>query len=122
MFILFAVVISLLLCLYYVSQTQSPSGTPAQSSILSGDNGVASFERAFTSVVPDYNEPPDGQVSSDTCPLILPRDTEIDAQAEFEKFEFQVRFCKKKLFKPAKLRVFEIEKEKERAVFNANIM
>lgn len=85
MLVLCAVLLSVLLCLYYVSQTQnSPGGSAA---IIAES---AAFERVLTSALPDYSEPPDGQVSPDTCPLVAPRDTDIDAQAEFEKFDFQV--------------------------------
>lgn len=90
MFVLCVVLVSLLLCLYYVNQTQGTNSTAT--GIIGGGGGdnPASFERVMTSVVPDYSEPPDALVSRDTCPLIQPRETDIDAQAEFEKFEFQV--------------------------------
>lgn len=94
MFVLCVVLVSLLLCLYYVNQTQGTNS--AATGIIGGAGGAnsgdnpASFERLMTSVVPDYSEPPDALVSRDTCPLIVPREADIDAQAEFEKFEFQV--------------------------------
>lgn len=88
MFVLCAVLVSLLLCLYYVNQTQGSNSTAA--GIIGAGDNPANFERVMTSVVPDYSEPPDALVSRDTCPLIVPREADIDAQAEFEKFEFQV--------------------------------
>ena len=35
-------------------------------------------------------ESPDAKVSLDTCPIIVPRNVDIDTQQEFEKFDFQV--------------------------------
>lgn len=84
-FVLCIVVLSLLLCLYYVSQVQAPSsGHPA---IL---NEELRYDRSLTSVTPDYSESPDAQVSLATCPIIVPRNADIDAQQEFGKFDFQV--------------------------------
>jgi len=86
-FVLCIVVLSLLLCLYYVSQVQAPSsGHPA---IL---NEELRYDRSLTSVTPDYSESPDAQVSLATCPIIVPRNADIDAQQEFSKFDFQVGF------------------------------
>ncbi|KYM91680.1 hypothetical protein ALC53_01438 [Atta colombica] len=83
-FVLCIVVLSLLLCLYYVSQVQAPSsGHPA---IL---NEELRYDRSLTSVTPDYSESPDAQVSLATCPIIVPRNADIDAQQEFGKFDFQ---------------------------------
>ncbi|KYM94953.1 hypothetical protein ALC62_14548 [Cyphomyrmex costatus] len=83
-FVLCIVVLSLLLCLYYVSQVQAPSsGHPA---IL---NEELRYDRSLTSATPDYSESPDAQVSLATCPIIVPRNTDIDAQQEFGKFDFQ---------------------------------
>lgn len=87
-FVLCTIVISLLLCLYYVSQ-QGPNGNS-----LGGSNviPVGAYQQLTGTIIPDYSEPPDAQVSLDTCPLVQIRDVDIDAQAEFEKFEFQVGF------------------------------
>lgn len=85
-FVLCIVLLSLLLCLYYVSQVQAPStGHPA--AIL---NEELRYDRSLTSVTPDYSESPDAQVSLATCPIIVPRNADIDAQQEFSKFDFQV--------------------------------
>ncbi|XP_014227200.1 alpha-mannosidase 2 [Trichogramma pretiosum] len=91
MLVLCAVLLSVLLCLYYVSQTQSPNGAAnapasAAAAALLADAGL---DRVFTSAQPEYNEAADAQVSSDTCPLITPREADIDVQAEYDKFEFQ---------------------------------
>lgn len=91
MLVLCAVLLSLLLCLYYVSQTQQGPNAGAGSAAIIADGAAgAGFDRVLTSAVPDYSEPPDAQISPDTCPLVAPRDADIDAQAEFEKFDFQV--------------------------------
>jgi len=86
-FVLCIVVLSLLLCLYYVSQVQAPStGHPA---IL---NEELRYDRSLTSATPDYSESPDAQVSLATCPVIVARLADIDAQQEFSTFDFQVTF------------------------------
>jgi alpha-mannosidase len=87
--ILCIVVLSLLLCLYYVSQVQAPStGHPAAGAAIL--NEELRYDRSLTSVTPDYSESPDAQVSLATCPIIVPRNADIDAQQEFGKFDFQV--------------------------------
>lgn len=96
-FVLGVVVLSLLLCLYYVSQVQAP---PSSSSSSSGHPAAAAaailneelrYDRSsLTSVTPDYSELPDARVSLATCPIIVPRNVDIDAQQEFSKFDFQV--------------------------------
>ncbi|KAL7291007.1 hypothetical protein TKK_0015148 [Trichogramma kaykai] len=93
MLVLCAVLLSVLLCLYYVSQTQSPNGAAnapasAAAAALLADAGL---DRVFTSAQSEYNEAADAQVSSDTCPLITPREADIDVQAEYDKFEFQIQ-------------------------------
>lgn len=89
-FVLCIVVLSLLLCLYYVSQVQAPStGHPAAAAIL---NEELRYDRSLTSVTPDYSESPDAQVSLATCPVIVGRLADIDAQQEFSTFDFQVSF------------------------------
>lgn len=99
-FVLGVVVLSLLLCLYYVSQVQAPSS----SSSSSGHPGAAAaailneelrYDRSsLTSITPDYSESPDARVSLATCPVIVPRNADIDAQQEFSKFDFQVSFLR----------------------------
>lgn len=87
-FVLGIVVLSLLLCLYYVSQVQAPSsGHPAAAALL---NEELRYDRSLTSITPDFNESPDAQVTLATCPIIVPRNADIDAQQEFSKFDFQV--------------------------------
>lgn len=86
-FVLCIVVLSLLLCLYYVSQVQAPSSGHPAAAIL---NEELRYDRSLTSVTPDYSESPDAQVSLATCPVIAPRNADIDAQQEFGKFDFQV--------------------------------
>jgi len=86
-FVLCIVVLSLLLCLYYVSQVQAPSSGHPAAAIL---NEELRYDRSLTSVTPDYSESPDAQVSLATCPVIVPRNADIDAQQEFGKFDFQV--------------------------------
>jgi len=86
-FVLCIVVLSLLLCLYYVSQVQAPSSGHPAAAIL---NEELRYDRSLTSVTPDYSESPDAQVSLATCPIIVPRNADIDAQQEFSKFDFQV--------------------------------
>ncbi|XP_033223814.1 alpha-mannosidase 2 [Belonocnema kinseyi] len=84
MLILCVVLVSLLLCLYYVSQIQTPASGPA-SNLLSGD-----FDKGVTSgVLPDYTEAPDSKISAAACPVIEPRTADIDAQEQFQKFDFQ---------------------------------
>ncbi|KAG7212260.1 hypothetical protein KM043_012590 [Ampulex compressa] len=85
-FVLCAVVLTLLLCLYYVSQAQAPSTGPS-GAILSDE---LRYDHGLTSITPDYVEAPDAQVTLATCPIIVPRNVDIDTQQEFEKFDFQV--------------------------------
>ncbi|KZC09229.1 hypothetical protein WN55_00965 [Dufourea novaeangliae] len=85
-FVVCVVLLMLLLCLYYVSQAQAPSAGPS-AAIL---NEELRYERGPTSITPDYVETPDAKVSLDTCPIIVPRNVDIDTQQEFEKFDFQV--------------------------------
>lgn len=80
------VLLTLLLCLYYVSQAQTPSTGPSAAII----NEELRYDRVPTSITPDYVESPDAKVSLDTCPIIVPRNVDIDTQREFEKFDFQV--------------------------------
>ena len=85
MFILCVVLVSLLLCLYYVSQIQTPATGPV-SNLL---NDV--FDRGITpEVLPNYTEEPDSKISTAACPVIQPRTSDIDAQEQFQKFDFQV--------------------------------
>ncbi|RLU15545.1 hypothetical protein DMN91_012539 [Ooceraea biroi] len=87
-FVLCIVVLSLLLCLYYVSQVQAPStGHPAAAAAIL--NEELRYDRSLTSVTPDYSESPDAQVSLATCPVIVARLADIDAQQEFSTFDFQ---------------------------------
>lgn len=85
-FVVCAVLLTLLLCLYYVNQAQAPSTGPS-AGIL---NEELRYDRGLTSITPDYVESPDAKVSLDTCPIIVPRNVDIDTQQEFEKFDFQV--------------------------------
>ncbi|KAK1118194.1 hypothetical protein K0M31_015241 [Melipona bicolor] len=85
-FVVCAVLLTLLLCLYYVNQAQAPSTGPS-AGIL---NEELRYDRGLTSITPDYVESPDARVSLDTCPIIVPRNVDIDTQQEFEKFDFQV--------------------------------
>ncbi|XP_011297547.1 alpha-mannosidase 2 [Fopius arisanus] len=85
-FLLCAVLLSLLLCLYYVSQTQGPSSGQAPA-LLAAPVGVR-YERP-TTLAPDYSEAPDARVSMATCPSLRPRGADIEAQEEFDKFDFQ---------------------------------
>ncbi|XP_026830579.1 uncharacterized protein LOC105283935 isoform X2 [Ooceraea biroi] len=88
-FVLCIVVLSLLLCLYYVSQVQAPStGHPAAAAAIL--NEELRYDRSLTSVTPDYSESPDAQVSLATCPVIVARLADIDAQQEFSTFDFQL--------------------------------
>ena len=96
--ILGVVVVSLLLCLYYVSQTQSPNPANSPSNQLT----ESAYHRQFTvSSVPkeflDQNEIESSKISQDTCPLVKPRDADIDTLTEFTKFDFQVSFQKQTL-------------------------
>jgi len=88
-FVLCIVVLSLLLCLYYVSQVQAPSTGHPAAAIL---NEELRYDRSLTSATPDYSESPDAQVSLATCPVIVARLADIDAQQEFSTFDFQVTF------------------------------
>lgn len=85
-FALCGVVLSLLLCIYYVSQAQTPTSGPTN--VL---NDGLRYDRSLTSVTPDSSELPDAKVSSDNCPAIVPRETDIDTEDVFKKFDFQVR-------------------------------
>ncbi|XP_034936325.1 uncharacterized protein, partial [Chelonus insularis] len=87
MFILCVVLLSLLLCLYYVSQIQAPS-TGQATPLLAAPVGVR-YDRPLTTLVPDYSEPPDARVAAESCPLTRPRNADIDTQEEFSKFDFQ---------------------------------
>lgn len=80
------ILLTLLLCLYYVNQAQAPSTGPS-AGIL---NEELRYDRGLTSIAPDYVESPDAKVSLDTCPVIVPRNVNIDTQQEFRKFDFQV--------------------------------
>ncbi|XP_015513287.2 alpha-mannosidase 2 [Neodiprion lecontei] len=83
-FALCGVALSLLLCIYYVSQAQTPPAGPTN--VLS--EGLR-YDRSPTSVPPDPNEVPDAKVSSESCPVIVPKETDIDTQDIFKKFDFQ---------------------------------
>ncbi|XP_076235617.1 alpha-Mannosidase class II b [Calliopsis andreniformis] len=84
-FVVCVVLLTLLLCLYYVSQAQAPATGPS-AAIL---NDELRYDHGPTSITPDYIESPDSKVSLDTCPIIVPRNVDIDTQQEFEKFDFQ---------------------------------
>ncbi|KAJ8684022.1 hypothetical protein QAD02_019814 [Eretmocerus hayati] len=96
MLLLGAALISLLICIYYVSQGQngpnSTSGVNGPAAALLGPDSSGYDQRLATA--PDYSEPSDGQVSTDTCPNVVPRDTDIDAHAEFAKLDFQLLITK----------------------------
>lgn len=85
-FVVCVVVLSLLLCIYYVNQAQTPS-TASSAAIL---NEELRYDRSLTSITPDYSEVPDSRISLATCPVTESRHADIDAQREFEKFDFQV--------------------------------
>ncbi|OAD56778.1 hypothetical protein WN48_02986 [Eufriesea mexicana] len=84
-FVACVVLLTLLLCLYYVNQAQAPSTGPS-AGIL---NEELRYDRGLTSITPDYVESPDARISLDTCPIIVPRNMDIDTQQE--KFDFQFR-------------------------------
>lgn len=86
MFVFCIVLVSLLLCLYYVSQIQAPSSGQSPGLLTAV---VARYERP-TTLQPDYSEAPDVKVSMASCPLIRPRTTDIETYEEFQKFDFQV--------------------------------
>ncbi|KAK0167162.1 hypothetical protein PV327_004595 [Microctonus hyperodae] len=86
MFVLCVVLLSLLLCLYYVSQTQAPS--TGQASLAAAQIALRD-EQSLTTLVPDYNEAPDARVSAADCPFPRSRNADIDAPAEYAKFDFQ---------------------------------
>lgn len=105
-FALSVIVLFLLLCLYYVSQNQTTTSGVSSgllNEVIAGGSGSNSgvggtggnSEKVNSALVsssqPDYNEYPDVQVTEATCPLVVPRNADIDAQREFEKFDFQVR-------------------------------
>ncbi|XP_012288282.1 alpha-mannosidase 2x [Orussus abietinus] len=85
-FALCVVVVSLLLCLYYVSQTHAP---PSGASSAAGQSEASRDERTASSPAPRPAEAPDGRAAPAACPLIEPRPADIDAQEEFDKFDFQ---------------------------------
>ncbi|KAL2727238.1 alpha-mannosidase 2-like isoform X1, partial [Vespula squamosa] len=64
---------------------QAPS-TASSAAIL---NEELRYDRSLTSVTPDYSEVPDSRISLATCPVTESRPADIDAQREFEKFDFQ---------------------------------
>nr|KAF7427653.1 hypothetical protein H0235_007347 [Vespula pensylvanica] len=65
--------------------TQAPS-TASSAAIL---NEELRYDRSLTSITPDYSEVPDSRISLATCPVTESRPADIDAQREFEKFDFQ---------------------------------
>ncbi|KAH0550120.1 hypothetical protein KQX54_017548 [Cotesia glomerata] len=90
MLILCVVVLSLLVCLYYVSQIQAPS-TGQAPALLAAPVGVRYEQRQpLTTLVPDYSEQPDARVSAGNCPLTQPRNADIDTLTEYSKFDFQI--------------------------------
>lgn len=99
MFVFCIVIVSLLLCLYYVSQIQTPSSGQSPSLLTAVG---ARYERP-TTIQPDYSEAPDVRVSMTTCPLIRPRTTDIETQEEYQKFDFQVSY---KLTRKKKIHVY----------------
>ncbi|KAK0092168.1 hypothetical protein PV326_002043 [Microctonus aethiopoides] len=87
MFVLCVVLLSLLLCLYYVSQTQAPS--TGQASLAAAQIALRDEQQSLTTLVPDYNEAPDARVSAADCPFPQSRNADIDTPAEYAKFDFQ---------------------------------
>ncbi|XP_011495983.1 PREDICTED: alpha-mannosidase 2 isoform X1 [Ceratosolen solmsi marchali] len=87
--VLGAVILLILLCIYYVSQTQRSNTTRSSAAVSDFIAESGMIQRVLSSAMPDYSGPPDSQLSHGTCPLILTRKTDIDAQVEFKKFDFQ---------------------------------
>jgi hypothetical protein len=98
-----AVLLTILLCLYYASYSATPSGmaTVVTSSASAPDvaeqrrrgdaaQGLLSAEVRVPEA--DLLEPePDSAITQDTCPAMSPAKTDVDTVEQFRKFEFQVR-------------------------------
>jgi hypothetical protein len=103
-----AVLLTILLCLYYANYTAAPTGnsnvvtsSASTSDVVklpaeqrkdedSGDQGVITAEERAPEA--DVLEPePDSVITQDTCPVLPFAKTDVDTVEQFRKFEFQVR-------------------------------
>lgn len=74
LFIFCIIFVSLLLCLYYVSQIQVPTSSSHSNTL---DSQVLQLNMT-------------SELNENLCPNIEPRKADIDTQEEFKNFDFQV--------------------------------
>lgn len=107
-----AVLLTILLCLYYANYNATPTGNatvvtssasasdvaklPAEqrkdgdTAAVPGDHGPLTAEERVPEA--DLLEPdPDSLITQDTCPVLPSSKTDVDTVEQFKKFEFQVR-------------------------------
>ncbi|XP_043463194.1 alpha-mannosidase 2 isoform X2 [Leptopilina heterotoma] len=81
LFIFSIIFVSLLLCLYYVSQIQVPTSSSSSSSSSSSHPNTLDFQVSQENITSELNH--------NLCPNIEPRKADIDTQEEFKNFDFQ---------------------------------
>lgn len=87
MFVLLVIVISVLLCLYYVSHIQTSPSDNGDSEEREAPLVFNEFDRSSARNFAD----PDGKLFAAMCPKIVSAKADIDTQVEFDKFDFQVK-------------------------------
>ena len=98
MFALLVIVISVLLCLYYVSHIQTtpnaeiPNEDKEAPLVFNDDNFDEVRQQSSTlRQLPQYSPVETAsKIFSAMCPRITPVRADIDTQVEFDKFDFQV--------------------------------
>jgi apolipoprotein N-acyltransferase len=103
-----AILLTILLCLYYANYTSTQTGNPTVVTVPAsapdalklsaqqhkeeelGDQTILTAEEHVPEA--DLLEPePDTVITPDTCPAIPSAKTDVDTVEQFKKFEFQVR-------------------------------
>lgn len=100
-----AVLLTILLCIYYVNFTSAPNlvDSPREqqmgaASALRGeqsDDNEVLREVEVTEQKPTAEPEPPSLVSSETCPLLYMAEADVDTVEQFQKFNFQVRYFHK---------------------------
>jgi hypothetical protein len=99
-----AVLLTVLLCLYYASYSATPNGIATVVTSSASAPEFAEQRRREDADVPanqgflsaevrvpeDDPMEPDSAITQDTCPAMSPAKTDVDTVEQFRKFEFQV--------------------------------